>query len=69
MGSGGIGGTLHPPIDHEPADRGFIEHGLRELVRNAPMLPTVPLPADWHTTPNLLNTGTLVTSHATIIRR
>jgi hypothetical protein len=28
--------TKNPPITHEPADRGFIEHGLRELARNAP---------------------------------
>lgn len=26
----------NPPRDHDPADRGFIEHGLRELLANAP---------------------------------
>jgi hypothetical protein len=29
--------TKHPPLDHEPADRGFIERGLRELVANTPI--------------------------------
>lgn len=36
----------NPPIALEPADRGFIEHGLRELARNAPDL--VPPPRCLH---------------------
>jgi hypothetical protein len=35
--------TKHPPLDHEPADRGFIERGLRELVANAVVIGTCPV--------------------------